>query len=89
MAEGGAEMTGEMRCYLGGMSRLRPGIEESLGLGGIPPLFSTQQRMLEEGHCTSSSTESHMRLARAWIHLPGQASTWAVLVTDPSRPATR
>merc|ERR1719340_256719 len=30
---------------LGGMERLRPGMEDSL-LGGEPPLFSTQQRML-------------------------------------------
>ena len=45
--------------------------------------------MLLVGHWTSSSTVSHMRDARAWIHLPGQADTEAVLVTEPSRPGGR
>merc|ERR1719430_849783 len=61
-------------------------MDESL-FGEPPPLlFSTQQRMLLLGHCTSSSTVSHMRLARAWIHLPGQAATFAVCVTEPRSP---
>ena len=36
---------------------------------------------------TSSRTVSHMRLARAWMHLPGQAATFAVCVTEPRSPA--
>merc|ERR1711862_726282 len=58
----------------------------SLGGGGIPSSLSTQHLMLLVGHSTSSNTSSQMREARAWIHFPGQESTLAVLVTDPSNP---
>jgi len=72
---------------LGGIERPRPGMAESLG-GAWPALvpFSTQQRMLEVGHWTSSSTVSHIRLASAWMHLPGHEDTLAVFVTEPRRP---
>ena len=44
------------------MERLRPGMEVSL-LGGeplLPPLFSTQQRMLLLGHCTCRNIRSNV-----------------------------
>ena len=59
---------------------------------GIAPAKTMQSQILCKKkrifwHCTSSSTVSHMRLARAWIHLPGQAATFAVCVTEPRSPA--
>jgi len=67
----------------------RGGIPSS-GSGGIPrtppPPFSTQHLMLGVGQSTFSRTWSQIREAMAWMHLPGQLSTVAVLVTDPRKP---
>ena len=43
--------------------------------------------MFEAGHWMFSRTLSHMSEARAWMHLPGQPSALAVLVTEPRKPA--
>ena len=48
--------------------------------------LSTQQRIDGLGHCTSWRTSSQIRLVIAWMHLPGQSSTSAVLVIWPSKP---
>merc|ERR1719245_1731243 len=70
---------------LGGIDKPSPGIEDPEE-EEPPPLFSTQHLILLVGHCTSSSTVSHIRLARACIHLPGHEATLAVFVTDPRSP---
>merc|ERR1719340_305820 len=70
---------------LGGIDNPSPGIEDPEE-DEPPPLFSTQHLILLVGHCTSSSTVSHIRLARACIHLPGHEATLAVFVTDPRSP---
>merc|ERR1719340_387396 len=61
---------------LGGIDNPSPGIEDPEE-DEPPPLFSTQHLILLVGHCTSSSTVSHIRLARACIHLPGHEATLA------------
>jgi len=60
------------------LSSLFAGLVGLLGLD-----FSTQQRIWADGHATSSRTSSHMREAREWMHLPGQASEVSVCVTEP------
>ena len=76
----------------GGISspRSRASSKPTFSLGGGFGLeevdFSTQHRMLEAGQETSVMTSSHMREAMAWIHLPGQPSAVAVLVTEPRKP---
>jgi len=42
--------------------------------------------MLAWGHWTSFLTSSHINDASECTHRPGQSSTLAVLVTDPSKP---
>lgn len=46
-----------------------------------------QHRILDAGHCTSSRTSSHINVANACTHTPGQSSTFAVLVREFKKPA--
>ena len=57
-----------------------------LGLGLLG--LSTQQRSDLLGQLAFSRTSSQMRLAMAWMHLPGQVSESAVWVMVPRRPET-
>jgi len=64
----------------------RGGIPSWEGMGGMPPPFSTQQRMLALPQSTFSRTWSQIREAMEWMHFPGQSDTVAVLVTEPRKP---
>lgn len=46
-----------------------------------------QQRILAVGHCTSSRTSSHINVANACTHTPGQSAVFAVLVREFKKPA--
>lgn len=45
-----------------------------------------QHRILVAGHCTSSSTSSHINVANACTHTPGQSAIFAVLVKEFKNP---
>lgn len=46
-----------------------------------------QHRILDAGHCTSSRTSSHINVASACTHTPGQSAIFAVLVREFKKPA--
>lgn len=45
-----------------------------------------QHRILAAGHCTSSRTSSHINVASACTHTPGQSAIFAVLVKEFKKP---
>lgn len=45
-----------------------------------------QHRILVVGHCTSSRTSSHINVANACTHTPGQSAIFAVLVKEFKNP---
>jgi len=45
-----------------------------------------QHRILAVGHCTSSRTSSHINVANACTHTPGQSAIFAVLVKEFKKP---
>jgi len=45
-----------------------------------------QHRILVVGHCTSSRTSSHINVANACTHTPGQSAIFAVLVKEFKKP---
>lgn len=45
-----------------------------------------QHRILAAGHCTSSKTSSHIKVANACTHTPGQSAIFAVLVKEFKKP---
>lgn len=45
-----------------------------------------QHRILADGHCTSSRTSSHINVANACTHTPGQSAIFAVLVNEFKKP---
>jgi len=47
-----------------------------------------QHRILAVGHCTSSRTSSHINVANACTHTPGQSAIFAVLVKEFKKPVT-
>jgi len=50
---------------------------------------SRQHRMLDVGHWTSSRTSSHIKVASACTHTPGQSAIFAVLVNEFKNPTCR
>lgn len=53
----------------------------------VPFITSCRQhRILVVGHCTSSRTSSHINVANACTHTPGQSAIFAVLVKEVKNP---
>lgn len=53
----------------------------------VPFIASCRQhRILVMGHCTSSRTSSHINVANACTHTPGQSAIFAVLVKELKNP---
>lgn len=62
----------------------------SIAFSDEPVLFigsCRQHRILAAGHCTSSRTSSHIKVANACTHTPGQSAIFAVLVKEFKKPA--